>query len=149
MILVTSNKEITISNNNKIGFFSPTEWIGKWIGGQNQLRTEFTLTGAVARARLFISGMGYYVASINGNRVGDHVLGPWTQYESRSLYDVYDVVTLLNQGDNAIAVTLGNGFYGTPSVNMGPVALIAQISVTYSDGSHVWVAATGKNTFVF
>ena len=62
--------------------------MAKWIGGANQLRTEFTLpsTTSISRARLFISGVGYYIARINGNRVGDHVLGPWTQYESRILY---------------------------------------------------------------
>jgi alpha-L-rhamnosidase len=75
---------------NLTGLFNASLWIAKWIGGANQLRTDFTLSGPVTRARLFISGVGYYVARLNGYRVGDHVLGPWTQYESRILYLIAD-----------------------------------------------------------
>ena len=38
-------------------------------------------------ARLYVSGLGYYEASLNGERVGDHVLDPgWTMYGKRVYY---------------------------------------------------------------
>ena len=61
-------------------------------------------------------------------------------------YQVYDVTPLLKPGDNAIAALLGNGWYcghiGCGSGNGGNFqeygkhpALLAQLEVTYADGS--------------
>eukprot|EP00026_Physarum_polycephalum_P001443 Phypoly_transcript_01444.p1 GENE.Phypoly_transcript_01444~~Phypoly_transcript_01444.p1 ORF type:complete len:1095 (+),score=131.93 Phypoly_transcript_01444:37-3285(+) len=126
------------------GLFNSSSWVGIWIGGANQLRTEFVLPSdsPIVRARLFISGVGYYVARLNGKRVGDHVLGPWTQFEERILYDVYDVGNLLVAGENAIAIALGNGFYADPSVNVGHIAAICQLSVLFANNTHQWVAVS-------
>ena len=45
-----------------------------------------TLSAAVKRARLYVSGLGYYEASLNGERVGDHVLDPgWTDVRQARL----------------------------------------------------------------
>lgn len=51
------------------------------------MRTEFSLNNTdITRARLYICGLGYYIARINGQRVGDHVLGPTTQFQIRVMY---------------------------------------------------------------
>lgn len=58
-----------------------SDWKGQWIGGYNQIRKEFTLpsNAKVARARAYISGLGYYELYLNGAKVGDRVLDPgWT-----------------------------------------------------------------------
>ncbi len=48
-------------------------------------RKEFSVTKRVQSAFLYICGLGYYEAFLNGNKVGDHVLDPaWTNYEQRS-----------------------------------------------------------------
>jgi len=96
-----------------MGLLSPSDWKGKWIGGANQLRKEFTLPAPAVRARVFVSGLGYYELRINGKKVGDHVLDPgWTTYEKRVLYTAYDVTGMLRQGANAVGLILGQGWYG-------------------------------------
>ena len=94
------------------GLFSPDDWKGSWIQGKNQLRKEFALPGKVVRARAYVSGLGYYELHMNGRRVGDHVLDPgWTTYPKRVLYSTYDVTSLLQPGNNALGVMLGQGWY--------------------------------------
>ncbi len=49
---------------------------------------------------------------LNGQKVGDHELDPaLTRYDKRIKYLVHDVTDLLNTGDNAIGIVLGNGWY--------------------------------------
>ena len=124
---------------------------GVWqqVGGSSAagpvpiLRKSFTLGGKpVASARLYATALGLYEIRINGQRVGDHVLAPdWTDYRKRVRYQVYDVASLLKQGDNAMAALLGNGWYCGHIGNGGfqffgkVPALLAQLEVTYSDGS--------------
>ena len=68
--------------------------------------------GAVRSARLYITALGIYEAEINGKRVGDTVLAPgWQSYNYRHAYDTYDVTDLLKEGDNVLAVTVGEGWY--------------------------------------
>ena len=96
----------------------------KWIGlGDNhsyktgyqspamQLRKVFTYTGT-GKARCLICGLGCYVLYINGKRVSNDVLAPaFTAYHKRTLYVEYDVSEYLIQGENVIAVRLGDGFF--------------------------------------
>jgi alpha-L-rhamnosidase len=112
------------------------------------LRKEFALDKDVRRARLRVSGLGYYEARLNGRRVGDHVLDPgWTTYDKRVLYSTYDVTDQLNRGRNAIGILLGNGWYNPLPLRMwgklnlrehlpvGEPRAIAQLDVEFTDGS--------------
>ncbi len=78
-----------------------------------QFRKKITLKkgenkGAICR----ICGLGCYVLYINGKKVGDDVLSPaFTAYDKRALYVEYDVETYLTEGENVIAVKVGNGFF--------------------------------------
>jgi len=118
----------------------PANWYGaQWISSrlpksQNQFRTTFNLGGPVARARLFIAGLGYYHGTINGREIGNAVLGTFTTFEQRILYDIWDVTHHLSF-DNAIAITLGNGWYAQPSVNVGPISLKLALSIRFVNGS--------------
>jgi len=102
------------------------EWQAQWIGMHGatlinwkekvlpapMLRTEFSIGAGVTRARLAISGLGYYELRLNGRKVGDRVLDPTvTQYDRRVRYATYDVSDALVRGANAIGVILGNGWY--------------------------------------
>ena len=72
---------------------------------------EFEWNGG-KEAKVYISGLGYYLLFLNGKRVGDHVLDPVvTRYDMRARYVEYDVTEFLNPGRNTIAVVLGNGWY--------------------------------------
>ena len=67
-------------------------------GGQ-LYRKEFHAKKSVKKAKLYISGLGYYEAYINGVRVRDNVLDPgWTDYKKKVFYSVYDITDLLKSG---------------------------------------------------
>jgi len=52
-------------------------------------RKEFEIGGQIARARVYLSGLGYYELYINGRRVGDHVLDPAvTNYHNDQPYEM-------------------------------------------------------------
>ncbi len=108
-------------------------------------RKEFSVTKRVQSAFLYICGLGYYEAFLNGNKVGDHVLDPaWTNYEQRSMYVTYDVTNQLSQGNNAIGVMLGRGQYNplcndiwglSVSAWIDQPKVIAKLHIEFSDGS--------------
>jgi alpha-L-rhamnosidase len=106
-------------------------------------RKEFELSKKIKEASLFISGLGQYEATINGTKVGTGYLTPgWTNYDKSVFYNCYDVATLLQNGNNAIGVIVGNGFYYVNReryrklvVAYGEPKLIVQLRVSYSDGT--------------
>eukprot|EP00118_Oscarella_pearsei_P025682 m.308582 g.308582 ORF g.308582 m.308582 type:complete len:1010 (+) comp44295_c0_seq1:152-3181(+) len=117
-----------------------------WLDGEsgNQLRFEFELdeSEVVAAAHAYIFGLGYYQLRINGDRVGDLVLGPFTTFEKRLLYDTHDVTNMLEVGPNAVAVTLGHGWYAQPSVHVGGRSLRLMMIVQFENGSSMSVGSS-------
>ena len=98
------------------------EWQGQWIGAGDHvekftrkapiLRKTFNAKGEVKNAKLFVCGLGLFEAQINGQQPDDSVLNCGnTQYTQTVPYRAFDVTGLVQQGENAIAVELGNGFY--------------------------------------
>ncbi|MGD0733448.1 MAG: glycoside hydrolase family 78 protein [Terracidiphilus sp.] len=120
----------------EMALLSPQDWKAEWVGflagwpgRAHYFRCNFTSKKTVGRARIYVSGLGYYELSLNGSKVGDHVLDPGvTNYAKRILYSTYDVTNKLNDGSNTIGVIVGNGWYGVPR-------LILQCEITYADGS--------------
>lgn len=93
-------------------------------------------------ARLYITALGLYEASLNGQRVGADLFNPgWTDYNQRIHYQAYDVTSLLKPGANAIGVLLGDGWYCGHVAWLGRQRygdrpkLLAQLDITYNDGS--------------
>ncbi len=138
----------------EMGIMPGTEWIGEWISNPWEedpkksepspyLRKVFDVSKEIALARLYISSHGLYQAEINGQRVGDQQFTPgWTSYDTRLQYQTYDVTSLLNKGENAIGIILGDGWYrgtlgwGDNRNNWGErLSAIAQVVITYTDGS--------------
>ncbi|MFE6281068.1 family 78 glycoside hydrolase catalytic domain [Streptomyces sp. NPDC057877] len=117
------------------------------------LRRGFTVPKPVVRARLYISGMAYYEAEINGRRVGRQVLDPgFTDYDETVLYAVHDVTGLVERGENAVGVALGRGFFGMTTPNVwnwhrppwhGEPRLLAQVEIDHPDGSRTTVVSDG------
>ena len=102
--------------------FLGTAWKAKWIGSYagasfmrpvQLLKHTFSFDGVSAeKCRLAITALGLYQAEINGKKVGRELLTPgWTDYYRRVQYQVYDVSSLLNEGENELAVYLGEGWY--------------------------------------
>ncbi|HLF35469.1 MAG TPA: family 78 glycoside hydrolase catalytic domain [Cyclobacteriaceae bacterium] len=117
-------------------------------------RKKFQIAKKVSSATAYITAHGLYEAWINGKRVGDAYFTPgWTSYNKRLQYQVYDVSALLNTGDNAIGVILGNGWYRgyvgyavTKNFYGDDVALLLQLNIVYSDGTTESVISDGTWT---
>jgi alpha-L-rhamnosidase len=141
----------------EMGLLKRNDWKSKWIGSAlvggprsmipaPYLRKDFTLSGKVASARLYITALGLYEASINGKRIGDDVLMPaWTDYARRVRYQVYDVTDNLKKGENVIGVILGDGWaaghmgWETRQQYVDRPRLFAQLEVMLSEGSSLIV----------
>jgi alpha-L-rhamnosidase len=149
----------------EMGLLHPSDWQGTWINDGKAspaqdadfykddpaplFRREFALTKKLVRARLYIAGLGYYEASLNGEKVGDHVLDPgWTKFGTRVGYATYDVTHQLQSGANCLGVELGNGWYnplplklfGTfnlrEQLDIGRPRFVAQLNLEFADGTH-------------
>jgi alpha-L-rhamnosidase len=101
----------------QMGLLDSSDWKAKWISpGYREdtaqrpcplLRKEFTLQKKIESATVFITAHGLYEAMINGKRIGDAWFTPgWTSYDKRLQYQAYDVTSLVNEGRNAIGVTI-------------------------------------------
>lgn len=107
------------------------------------MRKNFTVSKQIRTARIFISGLGHFQLSVNGQQVGDHFLAPgWTNYSKQAYYVSFDITGKLVNGENTLGVILGNGFYYIPSQRYrkmtggwGYPKLMAKTLVEYSDGS--------------
>lgn len=155
-------------SNWEVGLPGRADWRGCWIndGRENPtndadfyrddpaplMRRAFHLKAAIASARLYITSRGYYVASLNGRRVGDRWLDPgWTHYGKRVLYSTYDVTDMLQSGANCIGITLGNGWYNPMPLRMwghlnlrerlavGRPCVLAQLVVTHADRNQTMI----------
>ncbi|MGI5227562.1 family 78 glycoside hydrolase catalytic domain [Actinoallomurus sp. CA-142502] len=118
------------------------------------LRKDFTAgPKKIARARLYAAAGGYEELSLNGRKVGDEVLEPgFTRYDKRVEFVTHDVTAMLRSGANTIGARLGRGFYGMTQQNTwnwhqapwhGEPRLLAQLVLTYTDGSTQTVASDG------
>lgn len=136
----------------ELGLLSKADWVAKWIRpaadlpeleSTSLLRREFTLTGQVAKARLYVTARGVCEVYLNGEKVGrDEFVPGWTSYANRIDTMSYDVTSALEEGDNAIGALLGTGWYAgkigfRDEVNRYGVhpELLVQLEVEYADGS--------------
>ena len=114
---------------------------------------DFELDGEITDARMYVSGLGVYVPSLNGQRVGDAVLEPAnTDFRDRVTYAAYDVTEQLRAGVNTVGLAVGNGTanalhtngrYRKFSRTTSDPQVIAQIEVTLADGSRRVIASDG------
>jgi alpha-L-rhamnosidase len=148
----------------EMGLLTPEDWRAAWITrtqaqplSEDMLfednpaplfRKEFLLAKKISRARVYVSGLGYYELRLNGQRVGDQVLDPgWTAYSKRVLYSTYDVTEQLQRGQNALGVMLGNGWFNPlplrlwghinprAALTIGEPRVIVQLAVEFADGT--------------
>lgn len=106
-------------------------------------RKEFSIKKKIKRATAFVCGLGHFEMSINGTKTGDHFLDPgWTNYSKHALYVSFDITQQLKQGNNAIGIMLGNGFYYIPGQRYrkmtgayGLPKLIIRTVIEYTDST--------------
>ncbi len=117
------------------------------------LRKEFTVEKPIARARLHVAGLGYALASLNGERLADQALDPpWTNFDKRILFRTHDVTENLTEGANTLGLALGNGWYNLEPLRMwghrvfrdslpsGRPRAIALLVIDHPDGSQTTLA---------
>lgn len=89
--------------------------LSHWIqGGKTPFyaRRSFSLKGDIRTAKLTVCGLGQFIASLNGGKVGDHELDPaWTDYRKYIQYVEFDVSGLVHPGENVLGLQVGNGWY--------------------------------------
>lgn len=155
-----SNSETSINIQSpaasfETGLMQDKNWNAVWIGsdacyksGWSMLyRKEFSLQNRpIVKARAYVSALGFYELSLNGEKVGDHVLDPiQTDYEARVFYSVYDITDRLQEGANCVGIMAGDGWYHQSRVWLdinnqtglyyGDPKVIAEFRITYSDGT--------------
>ncbi|MBN1936862.1 MAG: alpha-L-rhamnosidase N-terminal domain-containing protein, partial [Anaerolineae bacterium] len=142
----------------EMGLLDPSDWAAQWIEPDIEedvsvsnpcplLRKTFSTDGAVKTARLYVTCHGLYEIEMNGQKTGAEVLAPgWTVYAKRLHYQTYDVTDQLVAGENALGVTLADGWYrgnlgfrGQRNTYGDKLALLLQLKVEYADGRVQWV----------
>ena len=135
------------------GMMGMENWQGAWIGDGHSIehkeapyfRKGFNLTKKVKSARAYIAVGGLYEMYLNGEKVGNHRLDPmYTRFDRRNLYVTYDITSQLRNGENAIGVILGNGWYNHQSMGVWDFdkapwrnrpTFCLDIKVVYTDGT--------------
>ncbi len=137
--------------------FSDIQWLSKGKPPEGKsfeegvipapmFRREFSVQKEVARARLYMTSAGVYEAYINGTKTTDSYLNPGrTTYNRHLMYQTFDVTELLTQGENAIGVVLGHGWFNRAGQNYGGVlGVVGKLVITYTDGSSDTVTTDGQ-----
>ncbi len=141
LVLNSDPKTYNAKGDNKAVLWMPDSDVNAPI-----MRKSVNVAKAVKRARLYATARGAYWFYINGQRVGDGYLNPgWTDFRHRIMYNTYDVTQMLRQGNNALGIELGHGWFcddfGWAGAMWGdqygykPSAL-AMIKVEYTDGTN-------------
>ena len=141
LVLNSDPKTYNAKGDNKAVLWMPGSDVNAPI-----MRKNVNLGKEVKRARLYATARGAYWFYINGQRVGDGYLNPgWTDFRHRIMYNTYDVTQMLRQGNNALGIELGHGWFcddfGWAGAMWGdqygykPSAL-AMIKVEYTDGTN-------------
>ena len=141
LVLNSDPKTYNAKGDNKAVLWMPSSDVNAPI-----MRKSVNVAKAVKRARLYATARGAYWFYINGQRVGDGYLNPgWTDFRHRIMYNTYDVTQMLRQGNNALGIELGHGWFcddfGWAGAMWGdqygykPSAL-AMIKVEYTDGTN-------------
>ncbi len=151
----------------EMGLFDQREWVGQWIGAELRggprslipapmLRKPLMLPSVPQSARLYVTALGLYECTINGQAVSEDVFNPgWTDYSKRVQYKVYDVTKLLQLGENVMGAMLGDGWaVGHISLNhrqqyVDRPRLLAQLEVTLDDGSKLSIATDNTWRYQF
>jgi len=143
------------------GILKTEEWRASWITLPDEpeskaslpvqyYRNEFDAAQKVKSARLYITSRGLYQVYLNGAKVGDQLFTPgWTSYKNRIQYQTYDVTAMLGNR-NTIAAKVGEGWYrgfigwsGQRNYYGDKLALLAQLTIEYTDGTSETVVTNG------
>ncbi len=126
------------------------EWTGKWLTCDSTEKRhpifskEIAPAKEMAKARLYVTGLGLYEAYIDGKKVGDEYLTPYSNNYNRWVqYQTYDITDQIARGGK-LSILLGNGWYKgrfgfSAFEDKGYYGnewkVIADVVLTYTDGT--------------
>jgi len=138
----------------EMGLLNAGDWKASWIRlGQEPdntisrpvqfFRKEFSVAKKIKSARVYVTALGLYELHLNGKKVGTDLFTPgWTSYKNRIQYQTYDVTNLLG-AKNVLGALVGDGWYrgnigfkGQRSYYGDKSALLAQLEISYADGTN-------------
>jgi alpha-L-rhamnosidase len=151
-------------NSFETAMLNSSEWKAKWIGDGSKFperdedyykddrmplfRKDFFANKKIKSARLYISGVGYYEAYLNGNKISNDLLQPgFTTWKKQVFYSVYDISAMVKKGKNTAGIMLGNGWWDPLPLKLfgrfelrkhqqtGRPCVKAELHLEYSDDS--------------
>ncbi|MBC3757281.1 family 78 glycoside hydrolase catalytic domain [Hyunsoonleella sp. SJ7] len=145
-----------------MGLLKKSDWKAKWIGYKTTdknkkdtlhlppppyLRKSFTTKAKIKNATLYVTALGAFEMSLNGEKIGKDLLAPgWSDYNKRIYYKTYNVTSHLTEGKNTIGAILGDAWYAGyvgPKVLSKPrnrelyglhPGLLSQLEIEYDNG---------------
>ena len=146
----------------EMGLLEKEDWQAKWITGDytpkkqrrysvDCFRKTFSLPETLVSARLYACARGVYDVTLNGTRLEEFILAPgMTDYRKRIQYQTYDVTALLGE-KNTLDLRLADGWYRGSSAAYGvtgvygwQTSVMAQLEITFRDGSRKTVSTDGS-----
>ena len=103
-----------------VGLLNLIDWKGDYIGMSADekadklpfLRKTMVLNEQYDELYMHVNSLGYHEIYVNNQKVGDAVLAPAeSQFDKRSFSLSYDLSPYLKEGNNAIVLWLGYGWY--------------------------------------
>ena len=141
------------------------------------IRKTFRVDSIPEGATLYVTGLGYFEARLNGEKLGNEYFQPVaSDYEKRNFtkilypchdrfthriyYNTYDVTGILREGENLLEIQLGGGWYvqkeriaeGEMSFSDRCKAIFALDlggRIVVSDGTEVWTCSEITSTELF
>ena len=144
--------------------WSNSKWIAppKMSTAPTFVKQVSTDNKPVSKATLYVSGLGFFRAYINGadlNRRADPpiALNPgWTNYEMRAAYMAFDITQLMTTSQNEIKIALGEGWRNTsqfpprdsfPKTDSSPYALRLILTIILKDTSSTKMAICSDSSW--
>lgn len=145
---------------------------GKWICALPEVETPMFVktfqAEDIASARIDISGLGFFALLVNGKRVTDDLFTPaltdyrprdtskfyypiFDRFTHRVLYMSYEIGSFLREGENAVSVIVGNGWYRqNERIGEGRcgfsdrLTAVFDLHIVHSDGSETIICTDGS-----
>lgn len=136
--------------------FMDLSWNGKWISDGSYhfkekksdpkvmvFSRDLVISKKLVAAKVYATALGIYNLNINNQKVGNAYFAPgFTSYENNLQYQIYDIKNLLTNNSNNITFIVAGGWaIGSftmtrkNKISAPRQALLAEIHLTYSDGS--------------
>lgn len=119
-----------------------------------RFRKGFCLEEMPTEAKLHCAGLGFGYFYLNGKAVTEDLYtAPISDYHKTVWYCSYDVLDLLQQGENMLAAILGNGFFNETHYSLWRYhdaawrdvpKLIAKLELTFADGRKQEISSDGS-----